>query len=139
MKPKLFTILLIVVLMSTLFHPGCKTVEECSFNITGIWQVSITITDWSATWTETLTFIGSTLSGVSTGFKYQHVNVQNGTYTVTNCTTVQFIFNYLDLGTQLIWMFNGSSTSENTMSGTGTYYNDWSGSTLSLTWTATRT
>ena len=139
MKPELFTILLIMVLMGTLFHPGCKTVEECSFDITGIWQVFITITDWSSTWTETLTFIGSTTSGMSTGFKYQGVNVQNGTYTVINCTTVQFIFDYLDLGTQFIWTFNGSAISDDSMSGTGTYYNDWDGTTLSLTWTAIKT
>ncbi len=60
-------------------------------------------------------------------------------YSVTNCTTVQFIFDYLDLGTQFIWTFNGNATSDTNMSGTGSYYNDWSGTTLSLTWTATKT
>ncbi|MCK4835979.1 MAG: hypothetical protein KAT17_05045, partial [Candidatus Aminicenantes bacterium] len=95
----------------------------------------ITIPVWSYTWTETLIFSGSTASGAVLGWQYEPGHT--GTYTVTNCNTISFLFEYNGHYGYTYVPFNGTGTG-NTMNGTMTYYDDDYGTTYNGTFTGTK-
>lgn len=139
MRVKLLISIVVLIAMGLLFHPACKSEEGCEFSVLGTWSVNINIPGWDVappySWTETLTFSGTDLSGSIAGWNY--MPGQTGTYTVTNCTAVQMLYNYIDSywgPTNII--FNGTLTSANTMNGSGTFDDDWG--LENLTWNATK-
>ena len=134
MKNKLFVFLVVVTLLGLLFHPSCKSEEACDFSILGTWIVNITVTGWGP-WSETLIFSGSTASGAVTGWMYEPGH--SGSYTVNNCNTVSFVFEYYGWFGYTYAPFNGTGTG-NTMSGTMSYYDDDYGYTHNGTFTATK-
>jgi len=132
MKQKVFFFVLTVALIGLLFQTGCKTGEECTFAITGNWQVTFVPTTFPVALSDTVTFSGTTASGTATGFSSQ-VDMP-GTYTVTSCTTV--MFTYPDSSGDL-FTFNGTSPSDTYMSGTFTVA--WGGGGGDTgTWTANK-
>jgi hypothetical protein len=134
MKNRILVLLVAFIFMVILFHPGCKSGDECDFSILGTWNITITVPDFGGyTWTEILTFTGSAESGVVSGWAYEAGH--NGTYTVTNCSVVEFIFDYISSSygyTHVV--FNGTLVSASSMSGSGTWYDDDWGMTSNLTW-----
>jgi len=133
MKQKVLFLVLTVALIGLLFQTGCSTGEECTFNITGTWQLSFVMTGIPLTFADVVTFSGATASGTATGFTSWVDMV--GSYTVTGCTTVTFT--YPDSSAD-VWTFTGSSSSDTFMSGTLTFYDDSAGTTDTGTWTASK-
>jgi hypothetical protein len=134
MKTKLFSGL-IIICIGLLIHPRCKTSKE-SYSIIGTWTVIMEITNGPQR-IETLTFSGSDTNGQITGWSHEYSQI--GTYTVYDDSTVLFTFDYLSpyYGQTLI-VFNGVLTSNTSMEGTGTWYDDDLGNTYNHTWTATK-
>ena len=139
MKAKLLISFVVLVVMGLLFHPACKSEEGCEFSILGTWSININIPGWDVappySWAETLTFSGTETTGTITGWDY--APGQTGTYTVTNCTAVTFLFNYVDS----YWgptnaNFTGTLTSANTMNGNGSWDDDYG--MFNLTWMGTK-
>jgi hypothetical protein len=126
MKVKLLISSVVLIAMVMLFHPACKSEEGCEFSILGTWSVNIDVPAWDAipAWIETLTFSGTETGGTISGWQYYPG--QQGTFTVTNCTVVQMLYNYVDSywGPTNI-TFNGNLTSANSMSGNGTWDDDY--------------
>jgi hypothetical protein len=133
MKQKVMTLVLIMGLIGLLYQSGCKTGEDCTFDITGSWQLSFVITGVPLTFADVVTFSGAAASGTATGFSSWVDMV--GNYTVSNCTTV--MFTYPDSSND-VWTFNGSSSSDTTMTGTLTRFDDSAGTTDTGTWTANK-
>ena len=136
MKTKPAVILATITIMGILFHPGCKTTEEFKFGILGTWTVILEIFDGPQL-IEVLTFSGSDTSGTVTGWNFEPD--QTGTYTVTDGSQVQFIFDYMSAWyghTRVV--FIGTIISETNMNGTGTWYDDDLGRTYNHTWSATK-
>ena len=123
---------LFIIIIGLVFYPGCKTTEECTFDITGAWTLNLIITDYG-TETLTMTFTGSTSSGTVYGFG-THV----ATYTVTDCNTVQLILDFWGSGCHLLYTWDGTSTSDTVMNGTFVATNSCETTTLSGTWSATK-
>jgi hypothetical protein len=119
------------ILFIVLFQSSCSTGENCDFDITGTWQITITVAG-TVVWT--FTFTGSATEGSVTGFSYPDPVV--GTYSVSNCTSLTFIFDYFISGYQVLWTFNGVLTSETTMNGSLTIYVAAGPDTHFGTWTA---
>ncbi len=137
MKKSVLLFFMIILMIGFLFHPACKTEETCEFSILGTWSVSITFILQDYTFVENLTFTGIETSGTVIGWQYEPG--QTGTFTVTNCNSVQFVFNYVSLeygNTNIV--FNGTLHSNNNMSGTGTWYDDDFGEIYDLSWTAVK-
>jgi hypothetical protein len=135
MRSKLLVLVVALAFVGLLFHSSCKTEEECTFNILGTWNISITIPSWSFSWSESLTFSGSATSGTVTGWQYEAGHT--GTYTVSNCNTVMFVFEYYGWWGYTYVPFNGTGTN-NTMNGTMSYYDDDYGSTYNGTWSGVK-
>ena len=139
MKAKILLLTISIVIMGLLFHPACKTEEGCEFSILGTWSVNINIPGWDAAppyaWVETLTFSGTEESGTIIGWNY--MPGQTGTYSVTNCTSVQMLYNYVDsVWGQTSVVFNGTLTSDTSMNGNGTFDDDYG--LYNLTWNANK-
>jgi hypothetical protein len=133
MKQKVYILAVTVALIGLLMQTGCKTGEDCTFDITGSWQISFVMTGLPLTLSDIATFSGTAISGTTTGFS--SFADLTGTYTVSNCSTVMFTFPESNAD---LWTFNGTAPSDNYMSGTLTWFDDSSASTDTGTWTATR-
>ncbi len=120
MKLKLMALLYFIVFLGLVYHPGCSTADDCTFDITGTWNVTMNWNGEEANpWDETLTFSGSSTGGTVSGI----LNVEGsaGTYTVSDCNTVQVIVDYdTDEGCHVVWIWDGTSISDTSINGTMT-------------------
>ena len=123
MKLKLMALLYFIVFLGLVYHPGCSTADDCTFDITGTWNVALTWngeeaypSDW------TLTFSGSSTSGTVSGTLFNEDDTGTYTYTVSDCITVQIIVDYIDNddGCHAVWIWDGTSISDTTINGTMT-------------------
>jgi len=143
MKLKLMALLYFIVFLGLVYHPGCSTADDCTFDITGTWNVTV-IWDWDEAeeWplNLTFTFSGSSTGGTVGGVEYVEGNA--GTYTVSDCTTVQVIWDYYnDEPCHVVWIWDGTSISDTSINGTTTLSYTGGvacGGAESGTWTATK-
>lgn len=135
MRSKFVVAWVMLALLGLLFHPACKTGDDCDFNIVGTWEITLTISGGPSPWIEILTFSGTTTSGTVSGWQYEPG--QTGTYTVTDCNTVRFVFEYNGIYGYTYVPFDGTGTG-NTMNGTCSYYDDDLGSTYPGSFTGTK-
>lgn len=133
MKSKMMVLWVSLMMCGLIFMPACKS--GCDYSILGTWNIVINIPGWDVTppysWTETLIFSGTDESGTISGWAY--APGQMGTFTVTDCSMVQILYNYVDTywgNTNIV--LNGTLTSDTTMNGTGTWNDDWG--LENLTW-----
>ena len=137
---KFLTLMIVVSFFTLLFTNGCSTTEEVPpFDVTGAWQFSITVTGIPIALAQNLTFSGSLTSGTVTGWVDPFWGgTGTGTYTTSgNSVTASIIYDD-STGWQQRWNFTGGSGGTNYMSGTGTWYDEFSTNTINTTWTANR-
>lgn len=144
MKSKLKVLLYFIIFLGLVYHPGCSTADSCTFDLTGTWNVTV-IWDWDEAeawpWNDTFTFSGSSTGGTIGAVKWTDSN--SGTYTVSNCNTVQIIWDfYNNEPCHVVWIWDGTSISDTFLNGTTTisYTGDVNlcGGAESGTWTATK-
>lgn len=143
MKLTLRVLLYFIVFLGLVYHPGCSTADDCTFDITGTWNVTV-LWDWddAEVWPDnhTLTFSGSSTGGTVSGMKYVEGNA--GIYTVSDCNTVQVNWDfYNDEPCHVVWIWDGTSISDTSMNGTMTISYTGGvgcGGAESGTWTATK-
>ena len=130
MKDKFISILLFATLFGLFFHSACET-EDCAFEIVGTWTFTISVPN--VTWTETLTFTGSSTGGDVTGWQVDEGEI--GSYTVTNCDSVQISYDYYHghRGHTVV-TFTGNGAG-NSMNGTLSWYDDYYGNSSGI-WNA---
>lgn len=137
MKPKLFFLIFIVVLVGLLYQSACKRAWD--FNILGTWEFTInTSLAWNLSFTEVLTFRGSIDSGMVYGWAYDPGEI--GNYNVVSGSSVGIIFHYYCIcGAEVEWTFNAnaSETDENFLEGIGAG-SHIPGDTWTITWSAVR-
>lgn len=104
MKKKLMILLIATLFITMIFSTGCKK----KFDINGMWTVNVTWFNPTFDGSYTITFTGDKASGTFIA------NTSTGTYTV-NDKNVSWVF--MDSGT-MIATYTGTSTDDNTMSGT---------------------
>lgn len=109
---------LVLLLIFLVLHPNCSSGEECVFDITGTWEMTIFM--YGTPSNLVFTFSGTKTQGLVSGLNYPIPAV--GTYTVEDCTTVTFIFDYIFEGYRLLWTFTGTLTSATTMNGNISIY-----------------
>lgn len=133
MRTKLIFLLVMFVMLGLTFNPACKS--GCDYSILGTWNIIIDIPGWDVappySWTETLVFSGTEESGTISGWNYSPGQI--GTFTVTDCTMVQILYNYVDSywgNTSIV--FTGTLTSDTIMNGTGTWNDDYG--MVNVTW-----
>jgi hypothetical protein len=116
---KLSLLFLILVSVSLIFTPSCKTKDV--FNITGLWNITIS---WTGYYTlpGTMTFTGSETSG-NVFINVPSENTANGTYTVAGMSVT---INATWGGGYQITMI-GTAVNENNISGTFTQTNGVNG------------
>ena len=133
MTRKLRLLMFVLILETFLFQSNCSTVEDCEFNIIGTWEITIIVTGSATLY---FTFTGTATEGTVSGLSYPDPVI--GSYTVSNCTEVNYVFDYYYSGHHLVWTFTGNLSSDTSMSGTVVLNFDNGSEIHTGNWTASR-
>ena len=127
---KKYSYLVMVLVVGLVFMSGCKTADD-GFDISGTWSISLTVS--GQTYVSTVNIQGSNAGGTIT------TDDTVGNYLVTNNTAISWSWSYTtgQYG-RILESYNGTITSDNSMSGSATANYQDLGNSLSGTWTATK-